>query len=418
MEQLINQAFVTLSLIESTNSTTSKLMILNHNQNNKIFTDLLKRTYDPFTVYNIKKIDGMEYVNQSNSMTLESNYKAFLSLLDSLSTRSRTGNSAILACQSFFSHCSEIEAKWYTRVLKKDLNIGIKVKSINDAIPGLINVFQVMLAKELDRYPELIILEPKLDGLRLMGNTTTGQMFSRNGKQIEGFDSISEELKKLPAGHWIDGEILSQDKFNSTMTQVFRHTQGKQGILNAFDILTEDELDKGTSNNDQIRRTEHLEGLLLDIPLDTIQKVKTSGLIYTKNPDYTKEVDIFYRDCLEQGYEGIMVKDAKANYECKRTRNWQKMKPVDTFDIVVKNIEPGDPDTKYEYLLGRLVCDFNGNEVRIGSGLTDEMRMNWWNNPNDIIGKTIEVIAQEVTENLKGTSSLRFPRFKQVRLDK
>lgn len=411
-------AFNLLENISMVQSTSHKEALLKANKDHEILKSLLIACYDPFTVYNIKKIDGLDYADRHNPMTPEANYRSFMTLLDRLSSRIVTGNAAIYECQKFFSYCSEQEAIWYTRVLKKDLNIGIKVKTINKCIPGLITVFEVMLAKELDRYPDLIILEPKLDGLRGFGNTTTGELFSRNGKLLEGFDSVSADLKKFGPGYWVDGELLSGSKYNTTMTQAFRHSQGKEAGLNSFDIITHEDFARGHSSLDQIERKQLLTSMLEDIQPEAIVRVIHSEVIDTKDPFFREKVNDYYERCLAAGYEGIMVKDATAQYECKRGHVWQKMKPVKTYDIKVKSLEAGKPDTKYAECLGKLVCDFNGNEVRVGSGISDAQRQEWWNNPLLIVGKTIEVLAQEETENQHGTSSLRFPRFKQIRWDK
>jgi DNA ligase-1 len=62
------------------------------------------------------------------------------------------------------------------------------------------------------------------------------------------------------------------------------------------------------------------------------------------------------------------------------------------------------------------VVDFNGFEVKV-PGFKEEMRDFYWNNTQELIGKTIEVEAQEETTNKQGGRSLRFPEFKGVRLD-
>ena len=52
--------------------------------------------------------------------------------------------------------------------------------------------------------------------------------------------------------------------------------------------------------------------------------------------------------------------------------------------------------------------DYNGNQLNIGSGLSDQQRVEWFKNENLIIGKQILVKYKELTKNQQGTVSLSF----------
>ena len=86
-------------------------------------------------------------------------------------------------------------------------------------------------------------------------------------------------------------------------------------------------------------------------------------------------------------------------------------------DLEVIVIEEGKG--KNANTCGALIVDFLGNKVRVGSGLTDELRKEFWTNPDNIIGKIIEVKYKEVSENKSNNAkSLQFPVFIRVRDDK
>jgi DNA ligase-1 len=53
--------------------------------------------------------------------------------------------------------------------------------------------------------------------------------------------------------------------------------------------------------------------------------------------------------------------------------------------------------------------------VNVGSGFSDDNRIEFWNSRNSVIGNIVEVRADAVTQNQDGTYSLRFPRFKGFR---
>ena len=68
-------------------------------------------------------------------------------------------------------------------------------------------------------------------------------------------------------------------------------------------------------------------------------------------------------------------------------------------------------DTK---CVGALIIEYKGNQVNVGSGLDDKQRIEWYNNPNLIIGKQIQVKYKEESRNADGTVSLQFPILKHV----
>ena len=44
---------------------------------------------------------------------------------------------------------------------------------------------------------------------------------------------------------------------------------------------------------------------------------------------------------MEGGYEGVMIKDPDAMYECKRTHSWLKAKPFIEVTLKVVSVEEG-----------------------------------------------------------------------------
>ena len=124
--------------------------------------------------------------------------------------------------------------------------------------------------------------------------------------------------------------------------------------------------------------------------------------------DYKKEVE-------EKGGEGVIIRDP---YSCdyfpgKRKANLIKWKKTLTFDLRVVGVERGEG--KYENAVGKLLCqDSAGKVIKVGSGLTDAQREEWWEDPILIAGRIVEVEAMCLSTN----GLLREPRFKGVRDDK
>ena len=117
------------------------------------------------------------------------------------------------------------------------------------------------------------------------------------------------------------------------------------------------------------------------------------------------------------GYEGIMIKDPYASYECKRTVNWLKLKPFIEVTLEVVDVEEGTG--RNQGRLGALVCEGEDDgrviHVNVGSGFSDSDRDAIFHSKADVVGHTVEVRADAVTRNQDGSYSLRFPRFKTFR---
>jgi DNA ligase-1 len=119
------------------------------------------------------------------------------------------------------------------------------------------------------------------------------------------------------------------------------------------------------------------------------------------------------------GYEGIMIKDPEAVYECKRSTAWLKLKPFIEVSLTVIGVEEGTG--KNAGRLGALIVEGtdDGKLIRtnVGSGLTDAQRDEIWTAKDSVIGQIVEVRADAATQNQDsaGEWSLRFPRFKGFR---
>jgi DNA ligase-1 len=122
-------------------------------------------------------------------------------------------------------------------------------------------------------------------------------------------------------------------------------------------------------------------------------------------------------DAVDAGFEGIMIKDLGAPYECRRSTFWMKWKPTITVDLNIIGFEEGTGRNTGR--LGAIICegvdDDRNIRVNVGSGFSDSDRDGYWNSRNELLGDVVEVMADAVTQNQDGTYSLRFPRFVRFR---
>jgi DNA ligase-1 len=202
------------------------------------------------------------------------------------------------------------------------------------------------------------------------------------------------------------------------MKQVHRKDNVEAGdaVLNLFDVLPLEDFEKGIYDKDQTTRSsmvkfwvEQNQALLPNVTYVANELVDLD----------TEEGQARYKEinakAIDGGYEGIMLKDPLAGYECKRSVAWLKLKPFIEVSLTVVATEEGTG--KNVGKMGALVCegvdDGKAIRVNVGSGFTDTQRDDFWNCRAD--GHVVEVRADAVTQNQDGTYSLRFPRFKGFR---
>jgi DNA ligase-1 len=350
---------------------------------------------------------------------------AFKELCTLLSTRQLTGDDARSAIELALSASTKSQWNdWYRRILIKDLRCGVSEKTINKIKKNAVPIFECMLAHDGANHEKKVagkkLLEPKLDGVRVLTivdtEARTVTQYSRNGKVLENFSHITDGLlahiDDFERSFVLDGEIISTS-FQALMKQVHRkdNVKADDAVLMLFDILPLSEFKKGKSVLGQRRRSKYLQNFKA-----TFDKVGNIGIIPQTEvnlAEYVGELLFkeFNKEAIENGYEGIMIKDPDAVYECKRSVSWLKQKPFIEVSLTIVGIEPGTG--KNEGKMGAAICE--GKEdgkfirVNVGSGWTDDQRAEI---DDSVIGQVLEVRADAITQSQDSEDvySLRFPR--------
>lgn len=403
--------------VKSTTKSTVKLNTLRANANNRILKKALLYSLNPFMPFHVTKVPKVAASDRviSDYDELET-WTHFFNILDRCAARAVTGNAAVEMLYDYFSSVSISDEKWMRLVLKKHLNIGVSLKSANKVFPGLVPTFEVSLAHKFShartKGRKEVAVEPKLDGIRCFSIVRDGsvQMFARSGKPITNFEkSLAPELVKMGDGCY-DGELMGQD-FTALMRQAYR----KESVdvtgtyLALFDFLSLEEWDTKHSVMSCEDRYEELLDKLdkSDVDLSLVQPVER----VTVNNLYT-EIKAQHDAYVNEGFEGAMVKFLEAPYRFGRGYEVMKMKIFHDVDLPISGLLEGTG--KHAGKLGSFQVLFNGVEVQVGSGLTDELREKIWADQESFLGRMIEVRYQEITPD----GSLRFPTFVCFRNDR
>lgn len=406
--------------LECHSSRINKEQIIEANLDNAELFEGFELALSPYITFGVKKIpshggpdgQGLPWV-------------AFKELCDLLSTRQLTGDDARSAIELALSASKKDQwNNWYRRILIKDLRCGVSEKTVNKVKKNAVPVFECMLAHDGANHEKKIIgkklLEPKLDGVRCITvvdyESRTVTQYTRNGKVLENFSHIADgllaNLDDVGRSYVLDGEVVSKS-FQDLMKQVHRkdNVQAQDARLMLFDILPLSEFKKGKSVMGQRRRTNLLKTLK---PIfDKAGHIDVISQIEVNLDEYVGELQFkqFNKDAIDQGFEGIMIKDPEAIYECKRSTSWLKQKPFIEVSLTVVGIEPGTG--KNEGKMGALLCEGEDDgkfiKVSVGSGWTDDQRAEV---DDTVIGQVLEVRADAITrsQDSEEVYSLRFPR--------
>jgi DNA ligase 1 len=276
-------------------------------------------------------------------------------------------------------------------------------------------------------------VEFKLDGIRVQIHRREDEVriYTRNLNDItDTLPGIVDAVRRLPVGQVVlDGEAIWMDAggpapFQYTVSQIDSGAPPEGIVTFLFDVL-------------------HVDGEdLLDTPLHEriarLQQIAPAHRIpgiFTDEPAAAQQV---LDDAIAAGHEGVVVKDATSLYAAgRRGKAWRKVKPVQTYDLVVLGAEWGHG--RRQGWLSNLHLGArdpeSGTFVMVGKtfkGLTDELLR--WQTEALLARETerrgiavivrpelvVEIALDGVQSSTRypGGIALRFARVKRYRTDK
>jgi hypothetical protein len=418
---MINQIFETLA---ANNSRNFKIDYLTQHKDNELLKEVIRLALDPFTQFYQRKIPEYTPALPNQADTLSS----VVDSLSMLSSRQVTGNAAISHLTKLLSSLVESDANVIERIIQKDLKCGVSIATANAVWSGLIHEYPCMLCSAYDeklvkkvKFPAYA--QVKMDGMRFNAIVKDGkcEFRSRNGKQIDLLGNLEQEFVDLANGNNLvfdgelllrkDGKILDRQTGNGILNKANKGTikpqEAELVIATIWDVIPYDDFYNGKSIMAYVARYHFLKLLLENLPSDKIELVVTKQV-----PDLDTAISVF-QQLLNDGQEGIILKDFDSIWENKRSKSQIKFKGELETDLRVVDIQMGTG--KYEGMLGAIVCESSDGVVRVnvGSGFSDDQRKTI-----DYIGKIVAVKYNARITNKQGEESLFLPVFVEVREDK
>lgn len=411
--------------INESNSRLYKQSVLKKYANDQVICKYLQIAFDPFKIFGIstkklhKRVSGTAYPSDS-----------IFDLFYWLEKHNTGTDVAVNMCQVTLDKVASEDcecAQLLESLICKDLSIGCDAKTINKEIPGLIPAFNVQLANKYFDKPEYVegktfAITTKIDGGRIIALKENGQVsfYTRAGQKYEGLVDLEQEMRDLlPDGLCLDGEITlldnegipSKEAYKQAM-KITRADGEKHGVkMLIFDAMLAEEFRAQKCDRVWEERRRALSMIFgsRDLTYFELLPVLYQG-------EDTSMITKLLDEATANQQEGVMVNIVLAPYEFKRTNYLLKVKKFSSADLRIIGFEEGTG--KYVGMLGALVCEYKGGEVKVGSGLTDELRKEIWQNRDKHLNAIVEISYFEETKDSTGKKSLRFPTFKDFRPDK
>ena len=429
----MNTPWQVITLLEADNSRLVKESVLTYeaNANNIEFFKGVNYALNAMVTFGLKQIKEKDDEDGTGL-----SWNVFELVLHRLVNRELTGNLARTTVDELMATATKEQwNNWYRRILIKDLRCGVSEKTINKAVSKHTNftipVFSCQLAHDSANHEGKVsgkkLIEVKLDGVRVLTvvypNGIVNQ-FSRNGKELLNFEHVKQQFSivatTLDQPYVFDGEIMS-NSFQDLMKQIHRKdsVEASDAVLYLFDMIPLKEFETGKYNLSQLQRSEKLstwfeDKLFLQLTNVRVVEQELVDLDTDQGQIRFKEINQL---AIAGGYEGIMIKDTSAPYECKRSVAWLKLKPFIEVSLSIIAVEEGTG--RNEGKLGAFVCegidDGKTITVNVGSGFSDTQREEYYSSKELLISQIVEVRADAITQNQDGSYSLRFPRFKGFR---
>lgn len=360
--------------------------------------------------------------------SLDKNYLHVHNLLKDLAARKYTGNDAVEVVEQLFSKFDEQSVSYLLKLLDRNLKIGVTLTQYNKWFGIKETKFEVPLAHHYDKVTGVNVLDGsyyasrKLDGVRLWVDIDMDEknvvFRSRSGKEYTTLSNLKQpvlNVMKGKHGQWcLDGECCiikenGEDDFQGVMKQIRRKNYTiPDPHYCIFDMVPKsvaDGIDRGDLFHD---RYAAMQKLPKDSHIQLLeQELVTDEKVFAK----------WRQKVIDGNWEGFMFR--KDTYFTKgRSKDLLKYKPYTDDEYVVKDIIVGKqtwsgPDGHHEEDgVTALIIEHKGCDVRVGTGLSMEQRIDWFAHPEHVIGKTVTIKYLEETQDQNGKWSLRHPVLK------
>lgn len=324
----------------------------------------------------------------------------------------------------------EAQSKWEKKHNKdyhlsiEECNTTVKIANRGGYLPQLAQSYKKHGEKHL-KYS--CYIQPKLDGICCLATRDNKgiQLWFRSGKKIVTMSHIVDCLDLImKIGDIFHGELYIHGEDFNNFTGAIRANKNlnpevtKQIQYHIYDFPRINGLNEEVGYDKRLRE---LKRLKITNPLVAVDTIRISDF---------DEAMIYYKQFIEQGYEGIMFRNINMPYEQKRSYNLLKYKEFIDDEFIIIGVEEGKGILAGH--VGSFVCkieankilkDIGGKEVKFGNKEgqikakmegKQSLLKHLFENPTEYLGKPLTIKYQNLSKDLIP----RFPVGKTIRFDK
>ena len=425
--------------------TNAKKAILAREINNDTLRRVFDYAYSPFIRFGISHKTMPVREEGTSTNTLE----WALEQLDVIVNRTVTGHAAINHLQNILNNISEDDSEVIRRVVLKDLECNTACSLAKSTWGKKFDYKppQMLSSAQSDKSIEWLVknakgdlvCELKADGARCMTEISNGDItsFTRNAKTFNGLVRIHNALSSVGITDVVlDGEIVFESDNGANREQstgmVNRCINGivPQEVANKFVYQVWDIIDlevyKGNAKSVKTLKERRKQ---LEAFVDAVRDQDCIEVIEQTIVKDLNEAKTVYKDYVNKGFEGIILKDNGSVWENKRSKSFVKFKEKFRVDVIVTGSYPHKKDpTKIGGLYIQTPC--GTISCGAGSGLKDKQtdddiqypmesldRTTLMEIADKLPGRIIELEVNGMTE-CNGNKSFFLPIIKTWRNDK
>ena len=276
---------------------------------------------------------------------------------------------------------------------RKRMELGW-VESITDIGKPLF--FSPMLAHKFEDYKDKIqypiASQKKLDGVRSI--IRKDGMWSRNGKKIVSAPHIFEALKPLfeaDPNLILDGELFALKEscdFNKIISCVKKTKPKPEDLIESKKYIQYWIYDCPSFNGTFSKRAVFLK--TLDLP-------KCCVLVSTELARIETEVMELYKQYINDGFEGQILRVLDSPYQSKRSSNLLKHKNFFDMEFEIKGVKEGIGNLSNK--VGTLQFEIDGKPFNSAVNGTYEYLEELWQHKDELIGQTATIKYFELTSD-------------------
>lgn len=407
------------------------------------FKKVVEYTLDPMKSYYITSVPpvGAQGLFAVASPIFNYKFPSAINKLDAIIENGSASRELKQELSEIYHNSGDVDKQIIDVILSGDLKCGLGIKSFQEVWgEDFLPIFKVALIgsyneakikKGLD-FESGVFSQLKSDGARCIVDVVDGEvkLRSRNGKEILGLYDVKAELFNLDYDtigleptYQIDGELVY------VIDGVIQPREIGNGIVNKAikgTITAEEQKNIRFIAWDLIRKYPYDEihyGDRLKMLGNLCKQTNRISVTEGKIVHSLKEAKQHYQELVLHGEEGTILKNRNALWtpgdeSSKRNQNGFKLKNEFVSEFKVVDVELGKKGSKYEGMVGSLVCESSCGQVKfkVGSGLKDSDRAR---KPDLWIDSIITVKYNgRIKPEGRDHYSLFLPRFIEERNDK